>query len=57
MRTRSEYVVDELLPQPTWPAGHQPRVDTLAAELTGLDGWRSVGIDDGTGILTCARLG
>ncbi|MFG2631739.1 O-methyltransferase [Streptomyces sp. NPDC048473] len=27
------YVVDDLLPQPTWPSDHRPRVDTFLAHL------------------------
>ncbi|MEU2490954.1 class I SAM-dependent methyltransferase [Streptomyces sp. NPDC007883] len=27
------YIVDDLLPQPTWPDDHQPRVDTFLAHL------------------------
>lgn len=27
------YVVDDMLPQPNWPQGHQSRVDALAADL------------------------
>jgi predicted O-methyltransferase YrrM len=27
------YVVDDLLPQPTWPSDHQPRVDAFLAHL------------------------
>ncbi|MFJ9687536.1 O-methyltransferase [Streptomyces bacillaris] len=27
------YVVDDLLPQPTWPSGHQARVDSFLAHL------------------------
>ncbi|MFF3327748.1 O-methyltransferase [Streptomyces sp. NPDC002889] len=28
------YIVDDLLPQPTWPEDHQPRVDTFLARLS-----------------------
>ncbi|MFJ5084773.1 hypothetical protein [Streptomyces sp. NPDC088706] len=28
------YVVDDLLPQPTWPSGHQARVDDFLAHLS-----------------------
>ncbi|MFD0019834.1 O-methyltransferase [Streptomyces sp. NPDC058382] len=27
------FVVDDLLPQPTWPSGHQPDVDSFLAQL------------------------
>ncbi|MEU8698537.1 class I SAM-dependent methyltransferase [Streptomyces sp. NPDC048680] len=28
------YIVDDLLPQPTWPSDHQPRVDAFLAQLS-----------------------
>ena len=27
------YVIDDMLPQPTWPADHAPKVERLLAEL------------------------
>ncbi len=50
------YLVDDLLPQPNWPEGHQPKVDTLVAHLTALDGWKIVKIDSLTGIMICTRV-
>ena len=29
------YVIDDLLPQPSWPDGHGPRIEPLLAELEG----------------------
>ena len=29
------YVIDDLLPQPSWPDGHGPRIEPLVAELEG----------------------
>ena len=29
------YVIDDLLPQPSWPDGHSPRIEPLLAELEG----------------------
>ncbi|QNE77221.1 hypothetical protein F0344_23755 [Streptomyces finlayi] len=29
------YIVDDLLPQPTWPSDHQPRVDAFLEQLPG----------------------
>ncbi|MFT4164841.1 MAG: hypothetical protein QM650_06330 [Microlunatus sp.] len=49
------YVVDDLLPQHTWPPGHQPKVDTLKAELAELDGWKVVRINDASGVMICSR--
>ncbi|MBK9158699.1 MAG: class I SAM-dependent methyltransferase [Propionibacteriaceae bacterium] len=49
------YIVDDLLPQPTWPDDHQPNVDTLVARLKALDGWKTVQINDATGVMMCVR--
>ena len=49
------YVVDDLLPQPNWPAGHQASVDALVERLSELPGWRSVRLDGATGVMICAR--
>jgi hypothetical protein len=27
------YIGDDLLPQPTWPEDHEPRVDTFVADI------------------------
>ena len=35
LRVGGIYVVDDLLPQPSWPVGHAPRVPVLIAELEG----------------------
>ncbi|MFT4218011.1 MAG: hypothetical protein QM619_12635 [Micropruina sp.] len=50
------YVVDDLLPQPSWPPHHQAKVDGLTNELGELQGWATVRIDDATGVMICTRL-
>ncbi|MEZ5085941.1 MAG: class I SAM-dependent methyltransferase [Tessaracoccus sp.] len=50
------YVVDDLLPQSTWPDNHQLEVDVLLAHLLDLEGWKTVRIDDMSGVLICCRL-
>ena len=49
------YVVDDLLPQPTWPSGHQASVDALTARLASLAGWHTFRTDLGSGVMVCAR--
>ena len=49
------YVIDDLLPQPNWPAGHQANVDALTARLTSLDGWRHFAMEYATEVMLCAR--
>lgn len=50
------YLVDDLLPQPTWPEGHQAKVDALVARLASLNGWKTVKIDSLAGIMICTRV-
>lgn len=50
------YVVDDLLPQPTWPEGHQPRVSELLDRLAAIP-WLAVSVLDwSSGVLVGARL-
>lgn len=49
------YVVDDLLPQPNWPAGHQTAVDELLATLRARPGWVTAYFADATGVLLCSR--
>ncbi|MFH8255214.1 hypothetical protein [Streptomyces roseolus] len=35
------YVVDEMLPQATWPEAHQPRVGGCLERLPDLPNWRA----------------
>lgn len=49
------YVIDDLLPQPTWPDKHQASVDALVARLSRLDGWKTAVLDAASGVMICAR--
>ena len=49
------YVIDDMLPQPNWPAGHQARVDTLLARLDACDELRLTRLAWSTGILLATR--
>jgi len=50
------YVVDDLLPQPTWPDGHQSRVTDLLDRLAAIP-WLALSLLDwSSGILVGARL-
>jgi predicted O-methyltransferase YrrM len=49
------YVVDDLLPQPNWPAGHQPRVDALLADLSARADLAVSVLPVGTGHLIATR--
>ncbi len=49
------YLVDDLLPQPNWPDGHQASVDALMDHLHALDGWSVQRHDWATGIAAAVR--
>jgi predicted O-methyltransferase YrrM len=51
------YVIDDLLPQPTWPEDHAPKVERLLADLRGRDGLVLTRLDWSSGIIVATRRG
>jgi predicted O-methyltransferase YrrM len=51
------YVIDDLLPQPTWPEDHAPKVERLLAELQGRDDLVMTRLDWSSGIVVATRRG
>ena len=49
------YVVDDMVRQPNWPEGHQPRVDALAARLKSHPDLATVALDWASGLVIAAR--
>lgn len=49
------YLIDDLLPQPGWPEGHQPSVERLLAELEGRKDFRCVRLAWASGLLMAVR--
>ena len=49
------YVVDDMLPQASWPAGHGPRVGALLGELEQRRGFVRVELDWASGIVIVVR--
>lgn len=49
------YVIDDMLPQPNWPEGHQARVDALVQRLGTYPGLTSVAMDWASGLIVAAR--
>ena len=49
------YVVDDMLPQPNWPADHAPKAGQLLAELQDLPGFASAFLAWSTGIVICVK--
>jgi predicted O-methyltransferase YrrM len=57
LRPGGLYVVDDLLPQPTWPAGHAANVARLVADLESRSNLVRARLDWATGILVAAVRG
>ncbi len=49
------YVVDDLLPQPNWPNGHQTNVDAYMDDLRGRDGFAFTQMDWATGVVMLVK--
>ena len=50
------YVIDDLMPQPNWPDGHQPRVDALRATLAARSELVGVELPTFTGVGVWVRI-
>ncbi len=50
------YVIDDLLPQPTWPEGHAPRVPALIAALESRKDLRITKLNWSTGLILATRV-
>ncbi len=55
LRPGGIYVVDDLLPQPNWPDGHQANVDAYLDDLRGRDGFAFTQMDWATGVVMLVR--
>lgn len=49
------YVIDDMLPQPNWPEGHQARVDALVARLESHPELVATGFAWASGLIVAAR--
>lgn len=50
------YIIDDMLPQPNWPAGHATRVMNLIAYLENNAGFRLTAMNWSTGLIVAAKL-
>jgi predicted O-methyltransferase YrrM len=55
LRKGGMYVVDDLLPKPTWPEGHAAKVERFLGELQALAGLTLTRLDWSTGIVIAVR--
>lgn len=51
------YVIDDLLPQPSWPEGHAPRVPALLREIEAMPGFATLRMAWASGLMLVARQG
>jgi predicted O-methyltransferase YrrM len=49
------FLVDDMLPQPNWPAGHDTKVAELTAELEGLPDFCVTKLSWSTGLILCVK--
>ena len=49
------YIVDDMLPQPNWPEGHQQSVDDLLVKLEALKDFHVCKMNWSTGLVVCTR--
>ena len=57
LRPGGIYIVDDMLPQPNWPADHAPKAAALAAHLQALPGFAATTFDWSTGVIECVKRG
>ncbi len=55
LRAGGMYVIDDLLPQPNWPADHAPKVSQLITELESRPGFESTSLAWSSGIMIVVR--
>ncbi|MGA5497682.1 O-methyltransferase [Streptomyces cinereoruber] len=56
LRPGALYVVDDMLPQATWPEDHQPRVDGFLERLPEVPNWRATPMSWSSGLVVAARI-
>lgn len=56
LRPGALYVVDDMLPQATWPTDHQPRVDGFLEQLPEVPNWRATPMRWASGLVVAARI-
>jgi predicted O-methyltransferase YrrM len=49
------YVVDDMLPQPNWPEGHEVKAAALIDRLLALQDFQSTWLEWSTGLIICVR--
>jgi len=49
------YIVDDMLPQPNWPPGHDEKAAALMATLTALEGFQVASLEWSTGLVICVK--
>jgi predicted O-methyltransferase YrrM len=55
LRTGGIYFIDDLLPQPNWPEGHAPKVETLIATLQRRPEFTTVKLSWASGLMLVVR--
>ncbi|UYQ62467.1 hypothetical protein [Streptomyces peucetius] len=56
LRPGALYVVDDMLPQVTWPEDHRPRVDAFLERLPDVPNWHATPMNWASGLVVAARI-
>lgn len=57
LRPGGFYVIDDLLPQPSWPDGHAPKVPALMEDIERREGFATVRLAWASGLMLVVRRG
>jgi len=56
LRVGGMYMIDDMLPQPNWPEGHEKKVDALIETLKHRDDFHMTQMDWATGVILCTKI-
>lgn len=56
LKTGGFYIIDDMLPQPNWPEGHQQNAQTLITDLDNLKDFRITKMNWSTGVIIVCRI-
>ena len=56
LRVGGMYMIDDMLPQPNWPEGHDKKVDALIETLKHRDDFHMTQMDWATGVILCTKI-
>jgi predicted O-methyltransferase YrrM len=55
LNTKAFYIIDDMLPQPNWPKGHEKKVEKLIDYLHSREDLEIVNLDWSSGVIVCVK--